>query len=246
MTMVIILMMVMMMMMLFIMIMITSVLQDPLPPLPTHTGLNTIQHYFCCMNILSYIMYCILYIADCDCPYCAPYCSTNGYCEPSSADGSTPCDHKECYTDDDCYIEPDAFLSLHGRNNCLAYDAHNAHCTDMHECVYYLQPGHCSGNRPHICKLAEGAIGDNCQQSVAECIQKAEAAEQAGEPEMAVCGTSFTNLKILSAKAGISLQLEAGSRKRAGQCGSGRCRTRTGACSQPVWRDSRWICPYYY
>ncbi len=46
---------------------------------------------------------------DCGCPDCAPYCSTAGYCQKTTAAGSTPCatynNGEECYSLDGCVLQ---------------------------------------------------------------------------------------------------------------------------------------------
>ena len=96
---------------------------------------------------------------DCDCPDCAPYCSTDGYCRKSDSEGSTPCQNKECYTVDDCYMEPDVFLRLQVRPGCYKY---SPVCQEDHTCAYTSRPGRCrdTASTNDICALQEGVVGD--------------------------------------------------------------------------------------
>jgi hypothetical protein len=73
--------------------------------------------------------YSLLFPSDCDCPDCAPYCSTSGYCQYSKKSGSTPCQYKECYSDDDCYVEPDVSKRLSTLSGCFIF----SRC-DEHKC----------------------------------------------------------------------------------------------------------------
>jgi hypothetical protein len=177
----------------------------------------------------------MLNISDCDCPDCAPYCSTNGSCWQTPEYGSTPCENRECYTDDDCYLTPDAYMTLHGRQGCFTY---NTRCYD-HVCTVLEGPGFCRGE----CALYENAIGDNCNTEIAECEEEKRQKLAAGEFS-GVCGIDFSPLKKLTAAAGVSLQV--GTNRNSwstGSCGRDRCRTRTGRCCEPVTVQSRNICP---
>ncbi len=74
----------------------------------------------------------LLFPSDCDCPDCAPYCSTSGYCQYGKDSGSTPCQYKECHSDDDCYVEPDVSERLRTLSGCFIYSG--SICSE-HKCV---------------------------------------------------------------------------------------------------------------
>jgi hypothetical protein len=176
----------------------------------------------------------MLNISDCDCPDCAPYCSTDGSCWQTPEDGSTPCENRECYRDDDCYLTPDAYMTLLGRQSCFTY---HTNCVD-HVCWNFKGPGFCKG----VCVLFKNAIGDDCSTEIAECKEEKRRSPNSG----AACGISFNPLKELSATAGVSLQV--GSNRNSwstGSCGRGQCRTRTGRCCELVTVNSRNICPLF-
>jgi hypothetical protein len=182
------------------------------------------------------------HISDCDCPDCAPYCSSDGSCWQSPDAGSTPCENRECYTDDDCYLTPDVYMSLRGRQGCFTY---SGSCQE-YTCSYVQGPGFCTGANAESCVLFPDAIGDDCSTMRAECEEEKRQKLAAGEPATAICGTAFVPLKQLTAAAGVSLQV--GSKRGSwstSTCGSGRCRTRTGRCCEPVWVKTRSICPLY-
>jgi hypothetical protein len=181
-------------------------------------------------------IYKIHFVSDCDCPDCAPYCSTSGFCQQTQAEGSTACGGKECYTDDDCYLEPEGFAKVLGRHGCSFYE-HQCDI-DKHRCRYRNNLDLFSNFRE--CRLQNGAFGDDCPREVEWC----EELNLHNDRVVIIQGFQFTSLKELAVTAGTSLQVQERSQLTAGQCNSVSCRTRTGNCCKPVWRSSRRICPY--
>jgi hypothetical protein len=177
-------------------------------------------------------------VSDCDCPDCAPFCSTFGYCQFSQASGSTPCQNNECFTDDECYVEPKAILSLYGRSGC--YNAHGV-CS-VNSCVFYIHVD----IFPFQCDLPEGAFGDTCKKKYEECKIEEEEMLRRNDTETVFRPAVFggSTLADVSALAQISLQVDAVA-KREGRCDRGSCRNRAGLCCKTVQRSARRICPVF-
>ncbi len=172
----------------------------------------------------------IHFVPDCDCPDCAPYCSTSGFCQQTQAGGSRPCDGKECYTDDDCYLAPEVLAKLLGSHGCFFFEPQ---CdTDTHSCSYWDSDLF----RPYSnCRLKDGVFGDACSTEVTKC-------KSGG---MFPTGSGLIPLKEVTTTTGSSIQVLEKRNLAAGQCEVGSCRTRAGSCCKPVWRSLRKVCPFY-
>jgi hypothetical protein len=198
-------------------------------------------------------------LSDCDCPDCAPYCSTSGYCQAGDWSGSTPCENRECNEHDDCYIEKDVYLELHpDRGDCRGEAAPVHYCLPNNTCMfrglYVTLPYHpCNldwdtwdPETYEHCEWAyEGATGSGCPASLQECkrAEPKRAYQETCNTPTFVAGSVY--LKDLSVTAGVSFQVGEERVDTRQKCPTGRCRNRAGECCKLVRLSSRSVCPFF-